>query len=106
MNHLETNYIFFGTPEFAKVILEKLVEDGFPPRALVCNPDRLKGRRKILTSPPTKLLISNHRPRIDVLQPENLDEDFFAKIKTFGVSFAILAAYGKILPKKLIDIFP
>ena len=41
-------YIFFGTPEFASIILEKLVNAGMPPVAVVTNPDRPMGRKKIM----------------------------------------------------------
>ena len=52
-------YAFFGTPDFAAVILEKLVAFNFPPTLVVCNPDRPVGRKHIITPPPTKVLAKN-----------------------------------------------
>ena len=65
-------YAFFGTPEFAALILQKLIGAGLPPTAVVCNPDRPAGRKKILTPPETKIVAQRHN--ISVLQPEKLDE--------------------------------
>ncbi|MEK9168353.1 MAG: methionyl-tRNA formyltransferase, partial [Patescibacteria group bacterium] len=64
------NYIFFGTPEFAVIILEKLINAGFIPVAVICNPDKPVGRKKIITSPPTKVLAEKYK--INILQPEIL----------------------------------
>ena len=49
------NYIFFGTPDFSARFLEVLLEQDLVPRAVVCNPDRPTGRKKIVTPPPVKL---------------------------------------------------
>ena len=100
------DYIFFGTPEFARIILEKLIKAGMPPKALICNPDRPVGRKKTLTPPPTKQLVVESKKPIDILQPENLDAEFIDELKKYNVKFAVLAAYGKILPKELINLFP
>ena len=40
-------FIFFGTPEFAAIILEKLINADFIPEAVVCNPDKPVGRKKL-----------------------------------------------------------
>ncbi len=47
-------YVFFGTPRFAEIVLSGLIDAGMAPTALVCNPDRPLGRKKIITPPPTK----------------------------------------------------
>ena len=41
-------YVFFGTPRFAAIVLEKLISGGKPPIAIVCNPDKPVGRKKIM----------------------------------------------------------
>ncbi len=96
------NYVFFGTPEFAAIILEKLVKTGFPPVALVCNPDRPVGRKKIITPPPTKVVALS--ANILVLQPEKLDKEFLEKLRELNADFYVVAAYGKILKKEILDI--
>ena len=64
------NYVFFGSPEFAAIILERLIAAGMSPALVVCNPDRPLGRKKIFTFPPTKMIATKHE--ISVLQPESL----------------------------------
>ena len=68
------NYVFFGTPRFAELVLHELIAAGMPPAAVVCNPDRPVGRRRILTPPQVKQLAE--RNGIRVLQPEKLDAAF------------------------------
>ncbi len=103
----QPKFVFFGTPEFAAIILEKLIAGGFVPVALVCNPDRPVGRKKIITAPPTKELAIKHGAQnIKVLQPEKLDNDFKFQISEIKPEFAIVAAYAKIIPKEIIDLFP
>ena len=101
-------YIFFGTPRFAEIVLASLLEAGVPPVAIVCNPDRPLGRKKIITPPPTKALAERsnakggHAP-IEILQPEKIDTDFIERLKGLGADFAIVAAYAKILPKTVLE---
>ncbi len=99
------NFVFFGTPEFAKIILEKLITAGMLPAAVVCNPDRPVGRKKIITPPPTKSLILKHETwNIKILQPEKLDDSFKFQVSSFKPDFAIVAAYAKIIPKEILKI--
>ncbi|MDI6717785.1 MAG: methionyl-tRNA formyltransferase [Patescibacteria group bacterium] len=100
-------FVFFGTPEFAKIVLEKLLENGYVPSVLVCNPDRPTGRKKIIIPPPTKILIQSNAEnagRIKIMQPEKLDEDFKNKIKELEPDFFVIAAYAKIITQDVIDI--
>ena len=64
-------YLFFGSPRFAEIILKRLIESGYPPIAVVTNPDRPVGRKKVLTAPAVKVLAEKHG--IAVLQPESLE---------------------------------
>lgn len=95
-------YIFFGTPEFASIILEKLIKDGVPPVALVCNPDKPVGRKKVITPPPAKVVAE--KGGIKVFQPERLDEEFLKQLRELGAYLYVVAAYAKILKKNLLDI--
>lgn len=96
------NYIFFGSPKFAEIILKKLIDAQLPPTLVVCNPDRPFGRKNILTAPPTKTLAAAHG--IPTLQPETLDERFKFQIQSFASDFFVVAAYAKILPLEVIAI--
>ena len=97
------NFVFFGTPDFAAIILEKLISAGFVPTAVICNPDRPVGRKKIITPPPVKQLIANDKWQIEILQPNDL-EAIRSKLKALAPDLFIVAAYAKILPKEIIDI--
>ena len=96
------NYIFFGSPRFAEIVLQKLLYLGFPPKAVVCNPDKPFGRNKILTPPPTKLIAEQNG--IKVFQPIKIDEDFMREVKELNPEIFLIAAYSKILPESLLSI--
>ena len=91
-------YVFFGTPRFAEIVLGGLIASGFVPAAIVCNPDRPLGRKKIVTPPPTKLLALKTSPDIDIIQPETLDEMFIKRLRALEPDFFVVAAYAKIIP--------
>jgi methionyl-tRNA formyltransferase len=97
-------YIYFGTPRFAEIVLAGLIADGFAPAAVVCNPDRPIGRKKIITPPPTKLLAIKSSPDIDIMQPETLDESLIKRLRALEPDFFVVAAYAKIIPKAVLDI--
>jgi len=97
------NYIFFGTPDFAAIILEKLIGAGLPPTLLVCNPDRPVGRKKVITPPQAKIVAEKHG--IGIYQPEKL-EIRNLKLEIGEADFAIVASYAKIIPKNILELFP
>ena len=104
----DTQFIFFGSPRFAQIVLNRLIEDGISPYAVVCNPDRPVGRKHIITPPPVKQLILDKKIPVKILQPEN-KPDIIAMLSTkeySNVKYAIVAAYSKILDKEVIDKFP
>jgi len=96
--------VFFGTPNFAKIILGSLIKnDNFNIAAVVANPDKPVGRKKILTAPPAKQLAVKNN--IEVLQPTKLKDDVFIRqIKKIGADLFVVASYGKIIPKEILDI--
>jgi methionyl-tRNA formyltransferase len=105
----QPNFIFFGTPEFAADVLEKLLNQGIIPKAVVCNPDRPLGRKKIVTPPAVKLLLMEHQLQdptltIEILQPETLDEAFAEKLKSFNPDVFVIAAFAKLIKQDILDI--
>lgn len=97
----QTKFVFFGSPEFAAIILEKLIKAGHIPAAVICNPDKPVGRKKIITPPPVKIIAQKYN--IPVLQPETLSAStFYFLHSTF--SFFVVAAYAKIIPKEILKI--
>lgn len=111
-NDTKKKFVFFGTPRFAEIVLEKLIKNGLWPSLVVCNPDKPMGRKKIITPPITKILAERYE--IPVFQPESLLNSKFEiprprQDEAAGgrnSKFAILAAYGKIIPREIIDSFP
>ncbi len=95
-------FVFFGTDDFSVSILEELKAAGFLPALIVTLPDRPKGRGLVLTPPPSKVWAQQND--IQVMQPEKLDADFNFQLKTSNFALFIVASYGLILPKSVLDI--
>ncbi len=97
--------IFMGTPDFAVPSLQALLNGPDQVVAVVCQPDRGRGRGKKLTPPPVKVLAEQHG--IPVLQPESVKkEPFFEQINSFHPNLLVVVAYGKILPGALLRLPP
>jgi len=98
--------VYMGTPQYAKEILNILIEaKDIDVKLVLTQPDRPVGRKKTLTPPPVKQLALEHG--INVLQPNRLgDENIEKIIKSAEPSFIIVAAFGQILPKSILDIAP
>jgi len=91
--------VFFGTPNFAEIILESLINnDIFEVVAIITNPDKLVGRKQVLTASPVKKIA--FESGIEVLQPEKLIE----QLKKINADVFVVAAYGKIIPKEILEI--
>lgn len=103
MNRSDLQIVFMGTPEFAKTNLQALIEGGFNVVMALCQPDKPVGRKHILTAPPVKVLAQENG--IEVYQPDTLKgEDALAKLESVGADLIVTAAYGKILPKAILDL--
>jgi methionyl-tRNA formyltransferase len=95
-----------GTPQYAKEILQALLDSSDIEVALVVTqPDRKVGRKKEIKSSEVKLLAS--KANIDILQPERLsDNGVYNSIKEVMPDLIIVAAFGQILPKSILSIAP
>ncbi len=98
------NIVFMGTPDFAVPALEALIRSPEYEVALViCQPDKPQGRKQILTAPPVKALAVSHGLR--VYQPNSLkNEEAYETIRACSPDFIVVSAYGKILPKNVLDL--
>ncbi|MCX6743639.1 MAG: methionyl-tRNA formyltransferase, partial [Candidatus Parcubacteria bacterium] len=99
----EIKVIFMGTPEFSAPILNALIEK-YKVIAVVTQPDKKVGRKQIVTpSPIKKIAVAN---KIEVLQPAFLKDnvEFIRRVKELNPDVIIIAAYGLILPKEILDI--
>ena len=94
--------IFMGTPHYAEVVLEKLINSRHQVVAVVCNPDKPVGRKQVLTPPPTKVLAQKHN--IPVYQFKKIRLDGVETLKNIDADIMITAAYGQILSQKILDI--
>lgn len=92
--------IFMGTPDFSVPILQQLVADQYDVIAVVTQPDRPKGRKKILTPPPVKVEAQKHG--IPVYQPEKLKQEY-EEIIQLNPDLIVTAAYGQMLPTEILD---
>ena len=93
--------VFMGTPDFSVPVLRRLLRDGYQVIAVVTQPDRPVGRKKVLTPPPVKVEAMNHG--IPVFQPERIrDKEELAKILALKPDLVVTAAFGQILPKELL----
>lgn len=93
---------FFGTPEISVIVLNELKEAGLTPALIVTMPDKPKGRKLIMTAPPTKVWAQEEK--IDFVQPEKLDESLLELLRNGGFDLFVVASYGKILKQELLDI--
>ena len=122
MSNINTNslkFAFFGTSELSVKILEKLIEGSYIPSLVVTTPDKPKGRKMVLTPPPIKVFAQKNN--LKIIQPEKLNSELFQKTDlpgltsqslratmqdgfSSGYDLFIVASYGKIIPKSILDI--
>ena len=97
--------VFMGTPDFAVPCLRTLAESGHEIAAVFTQPDKPKGRGYAMTPPPVKVCAQKYG--IEVYQPEKMKDgtayEILSKIKP---DMIIVVAYGKILPKDIIELPP
>ncbi len=89
--------IFWGTSDFAVPALEILVKNGYKIAGVVTTPDEPKGRKLLLTPPPVKVAAGKHG--LEIFQPEVLN----SKTELPEADLFIVAAYGKIIPKVILE---
>ncbi|QQE80737.1 methionyl-tRNA formyltransferase [Alicyclobacillus sp. SO9] len=95
--------VFMGTPDFSVPILRSLAEHSYDIRAVITQPDKPVGRKRTLTPPPVKS--EAQRLGLTVLQPKKVrDEASLDAIAKLDPDVIVTAAYGQILPQKLLEI--
>lgn len=106
-------FLYFGTPEFSRIVLEGILKSGlkpdgpvhrgFEPVAVVTVPDKPVDRKQIMTESPVAVFAKQNG--IEVLKPEKIKPpEFIEKLKSFEPDFIVVAAYGKIIPQAILDI--
>ena len=97
--------VFMGTPDFAVPSLQALIDAEHEVCAAYTQPDKPQGRKQVLTPPPVKVLAQQYG--IPVYQPATLkDAAEQERLRALAPEAIIVAAYGKLLPKAVLDIPP
>ena len=96
--------VFMGTPDFAKESLEAVYNAGYEILTVVTNPDRPQGRGMKLRPSPVKEFALEKG--LNIMQPERVrkNEEFINEIKSLNPDVICVVAYGKILPKEILEI--
>ena len=95
--------VFAGTPKFAVKSLSVLNQSEHEVVAVYCQPDRPKGRGKVLTACPVKIFAKENN--LLVIQPEDFkDKQSQTQLSLLNPDVMVVAAYGQILPKALLEI--
>lgn len=100
--------LFMGTPDYASIIFAELLESNYEIVGLFTQPDKPVGRKQILTPPHIKQFCLDKNLDIPIYQPIKLrnNEEAKKQISDLNPDFIIVAAYGQILPKEILDIAP
>ena len=99
---MKTKLLFMGTPDFAVATLRALQESGDYDITVVTQPDKPKGRKYTLTPPEVKVYAES--VGLTVYQPTTLrDEAFASLLGEIDPQVIVVAAYGKILPKQVLE---
>lgn len=100
--------LFFGNERLATgisskpIVLPALVEAGYKIAAIVANYKEAKSRNK----QPLEIQDIALKHSIPLLLPSKLDRSVVNQVKSYGAKMAVLVAYGNLIPKEVIDIFP
>ena len=94
--------VYMGTPDFAVPSLERLIESGHEIVGVFTQPDKPVGRKQLMTPPAVKVCALAHG--LPVFQPAKLrDGSAFEIIRDLAPEVIVVAAYGKIIPKDILD---
>ncbi len=93
---------FWGTPDFVVPVLDNLIKHNINIVLTVTQPDKPKKRSSVLLPSPVKEFCLNKNIRCKT--PAKIDDEFIDYFKNQNIDLAIVAAYGQILPKEILDI--
>lgn len=95
--------VFAGSPEYAVPSLEALIENGFEVTAVITQPDRPVGRKKVMTPTPVKAYAAGRGIRVYDFDKIRLH---VPEIRALGADLMMTCAYGQLLTKEVLDCFP
>ncbi len=102
MTKEELRILFMGTPDISRRCLEQLISDGYNIVGAFTRRDKPVGRKQIMTAPPVKEVALRHG--IPVYQPKTLKGKYSRVIEEIAPDMIVVVAYGRILPKAVIDV--
>jgi methionyl-tRNA formyltransferase len=102
LNANKLRVVFMGTSNFARQILYSLVDAGYKVEAIFTRPDLPQGRNQEIRKSPVKE--EAEKNNIPVFEPFEFDEKSVGKIQKIKPDIIIVAAYGKILPRNVLEI--
>ncbi|KKQ80662.1 MAG: Methionyl-tRNA formyltransferase [Parcubacteria group bacterium GW2011_GWC2_38_7] len=102
MNKKDIKIIFIGSANFSVLILKMLIKE-YSVQLVITEEDKIAGRGKKISSPPTKLIAIENQ--IPCTQPEKVknNQELFNQIRDLHPTILIVAAYGKLLPKEILE---
>lgn len=100
--------LFMGTPDYATRIFEEVLNSSYEIIGLFTQPDKKIGRKQLLTPPHIKQFCIKEKLDIPIFQPDKLrgNVEIEKEIKSLKPDYIIVAAYGQILPKEILNIAP
>jgi len=103
----EKRILFMGTPDYATVIFKTLLEENYNVVALFTQPDKPVGRKQELTPPHIKKFALDNGLSIPIYQPTTLKDNTIQNIIVdLKPDIIVVAAYGQILPREVLNIAP
>merc|ERR1711879_16440 len=106
--YMSKRILFMGTPDYATKIFEEILNSSYKIVGLFTQPDKPVGRKQIITAPHIKQYCIDNNLDFPIFQPEKLKGNSEATndIENLNPDFIIVAAYGQILPREILDIAP
>lgn len=104
------DFTFYGSSQFSIYVLDELAKLGFTPSVIVTTPDKPQGRKLVVTPNVVKTWAIEHK--IKIYDPIKIDAAFIETLKSDPIigggskHVFVVASYGKILPKALIELPP
>ncbi len=95
--------VYMGTPDFASVILEKLIAGGYEVSLVVSQMDKPRGRGNVMSPSPVKAVAL--KENIPVITPASIKcDEALTALKEADADLFVVAAYGQILPESVLNL--
>lgn len=97
-----TKIAFWGTSRISVIVLDEMAREGMLPSLIVTAPPKPKGRGLEMFPSEVKVWADAHN--VPTLEPEKLDSEFFSKLSSADCELFVIASYGKIVPRNILDL--